>query len=136
MATSQDVIAFKAQMPAFAQVNDADIAAVLNTAGLVVVNDGTWSPIDYPAALRYYAAWLLSLIQEQAANATITGSGVTDLYVRSIRFGERDVTFAQRTALSNIERTSGPGEALLNVNVWGNMYLQLRYRNVVPVMVI
>lgn len=144
MATSQDIIAFKTQMPVFASARDADIAAVLNTAAFMVPNDGTYDSLSYPRAMRLYAAWLLDLMQQQEANASLSGqegessSTPLDTVVSSITFGERTVSFAQRGLISSnsAAETLGPGEALFNANIWGVMYLQLRSRNVVPVMVV
>lgn len=143
MATSQDIIAFKAQMPVFASVRDADVAAVLNTAAFMVPNDGTYDSASYPQALRFYAAWLLDLMQQQEASATLSGddgsavgSNPIDVFVSGITFGERTVSFQQRNLLNSASKTLGPGEALLNENMWGILYQQLRMRNVPAVMII
>lgn len=143
MVPSQDVISFKSNLPIFASINDADVAAALNTASVMVPDDGTWSETDYPLALRYYAAWLLSMIQLQSWSASLmslSGSsmagGAADLYVSAIRFGERDVSFGRRVPVLSNRTTLGPGEDLLSLNIWGQMFQQLRYRNVVPVMIV
>lgn len=143
MVPSQDVISFKSNLPIFASINDADVAAALNTASVMVPDDGTWMETDYPLALRYYAAWLLSMIQLQSWSASLmsmSGSsmagGATDLYVSAIRFGERDVSFGRRVPVFSRVSTLGPGEELLSLNIWGQMFQQLRARNIVPVMIV
>src|SRR5580765_4529655 len=119
MALNREIIAFKANFPTFSDAKDADVAAVLNTASVMVKDDGTYTSSDYPLALNYYAAWLLSLVMEQSANVSIGGTGMSDIFVSSIRFGERTTHFQQRQSFGKIEQTAGPGEALLAANVWG-----------------
>jgi hypothetical protein len=135
MATPQDIIQFKATFPPFANVSDPAIATVLNTADLFL-DPGPWSAQDWPMARYFWAAHWLQLQQMQTAAAEIGGAGMADLFLRMVRYEGKMVSFGERQSLSSKEATAGPGEELLNFTIYGLMYLQLRTRNIMPVLVI
>lgn len=135
MATAQDIFAFRNRFAEFSGVPDADIAAGLNTAEVFVDAD-LWSAGDYALAKSFFAAHLVSLQQLQIANATIDGTGFSDLFVESIGFGERRVRFQQRKGFANIESAAGPGEEMFSLTTYGQMYLLLRSRNIMPIAVV
>jgi hypothetical protein len=135
VATVEDIIAFKARFSEFAKLSDPPIAAVLNTAD-VYLDDVMWSPRDFPLARMLWAAHLLTLQQTVAANSTIDGTGMSDLFVRSIRFGDRTVTFEQRQSFMSAQAGMEPGEILLSSTTYGQLFLQLRSRNIIPVTIV
>ena len=51
-------------------------------------------------------------------------------------FGERLVSYQQRAGLAELMKAAAPGEALLELTVYGQAYLQLRARNIIPVAVV
>ena len=134
MALNREIIAFRARFPSFVAAKDADIAAAINTAGAMVKDDGTYTDSDYPLALDYYAAWLLALMSNQSASVNIGGSGMSDVFVNQIHFGERTTVFQQRQPGQRAQTTAT--EALMLTNSWGILFLQIRDRNVPPIMVI
>ena len=135
MANIKDIAAFRAKFSAFADLDDTPIAAVLNTAD-VYLDPAKWSGRDFATARMYWAAHMLSLQQQNLANSTIDGTGLSDLYVKSIRFGERLVTFQQRQSFEQAEAGMGPGEIMLTATPYGQFYLQLRSRNIITVAII
>lgn len=138
MAKAQDIFAFRSQFPEFASIKDADLAAVLNTADIYLDAD-MWSARDFPLARMYWVAHMLTLSQQQAAIISTTdgGSGGSfDLYLHSIRIGERTISFSQRKAFESSATTSGPGEQMLSYTYYGQMFIQLRTRNIIPIAVV
>jgi|SRR5215831_3412115 len=132
MATSRDIFAFRARFSEFTGVTDADIAAVLDTAD-VFLDEGAWdvgSP-DFPRAKEYFAAHMMSLLQTTKANIETGGSGAgfSDLFVRQIRIGERAMGFGQRQAFNNASENAGPGDMMLDLTYYGQLYEKLRARN-------
>ena len=118
MATAQDIFAFRAQFSEFAEVTDADVAMVLNTAD-IFLDPGAWDTDtpDYQAARRYFAAHMLSLLLTQKATAAMIGTGAgggwSNLYVRSISIGERRVMFGERQSFAKRQGESlGPGDEM------------------------
>jgi Protein of unknown function (DUF4054) len=134
MATPDDIIRFRATFPEFATVSDPAIATVLNTADLFL-DESVWAPRDWPMARYYWAAHMLQLQQMQAASAEIGGAGMADLFLRNVRYEGKMVSFGERQSFAK-EASSGPGEELLTLTIYGLMYLQLRTRNIMPVLVI
>jgi hypothetical protein len=86
-------------------------------------------------ARYYWAAHMLQLAQQQSASAAIGGSGMADLFTRMVRYEGKMVSFGERQLFAK-EATAGPGEELLTLTYYGLMYLQLRTRNIMPVLVI
>ncbi len=134
MATPDDNIRFRAVFPEFATVSDPAIATVLNTADLFL-DEEVWAPRDWPMARYYWAAHMLQLQQIQAASIELGGAGMADLYMKNVRYEGKMVSFGERQAFAK-ESSAGPGEELLSLTTYGLMYLQLRARNIMPVLVI
>jgi hypothetical protein len=145
MSLSQDIIAFKAAYPDFATNSDADIAAVFNTAD-VFLDPSVWiRPQDFAKARQLWVAHMLTLSRMLGnsmliggSSTTTSGGGLTDLFVRNIKIGERNVSFDRRQ-LTSTNRTStgtGPGEDELLLTLYGQLFLQLRQRNFPLVMVL
>lgn len=138
MAKSQDVFAFRAQFPEFVNVADADLATILNTADIYF--DATlWSPTDFPLARLYWVAHMLTLAQQQASTINIAGGGsvgLSDLFLRQIRIGERTIGFGQRQFAKAAAAGAGPGEEMLSYTYYGQFFLQLRARNIFPIAIV
>lgn len=135
MAKSADVFAFRAQFPEFSSVKDADIAATLNTAD-IFLDPNQWSTRDYALARMYWVAHMLTLQQMQGASIELGGTGMADLFLRQIRIGERTVGFGQRQFAKGAASTAGPGEEMLSYTYYGQLYLQLRARNIIAIAVV
>ena len=140
MTTAQDIIAFKAGYPEFGTDSDATIAAVFNTAD-VFLDASVWSQRDFAKARQLWVAHILTLKSMMGAtlslaggssSSTTTSGGLTDLFVRQIRIGERTVSFDRRQLLNTSKQSAtgtGPGEDNLLLTLYGNLFLQLRQRN-------
>jgi hypothetical protein len=137
MATSQDIYAFRGRFPELT-ATDAQIAAVLNTADIWLENNSQWSTRDFNLARQYWAAHLMVMQQMQGSGSTseIAGVSLADMYVSSVKIGERTVTFQQRQSLANAEANAGPGETMLSATMYGQLFLQLRARNIIPVAIV
>jgi hypothetical protein len=135
MAKSSDIFAFRSQFPDFTGVKDADIATVLNTAD-IYFDPSQWSTTDYPLARMYWVAHMLMLMGEQSADVALGGSGTADLFLRQIRIGERTIGFGQRQFAKGAASTAGPGEEMLSYTFYGQMFLQLRARNIIAVAIV
>lgn len=135
MATGQQIYAFRSRFPEFDKIDEPDISAALDNAA-TWVDPLVWSPSDVDTARKLYAAHLLALKQLQLSSSQYSGAGLTDIYVQSIGFGERRVTFGQRNFATNAEKSLGPGEQMLLSTLYGLQYVQLRSRNVIPVAII
>jgi hypothetical protein len=135
MAKSSDIFAFRAQFPGFASVQDADIAMMFNTAD-IYFDSSQWSPTDFPMARMYWVAHMLTLMSEQGANIALGGSGTADLFLRQVRIGERTIGFGQRQFAKGAAGSSGPGEEMLSYTFYGQMFLQLRARNIIAIAVV
>lgn len=135
MAKSADVFAFRAQFPEFASVKDADVAATLNTAD-VFLDASLWSVRDFATARFYWVAHMLTLQQMQGASVELGGTGEADLFLRQVRIGERSVGFGQRNTAKGSTSGSGPGEDMLAYTNYGQLFVQLRSRNIIPIAVV
>ena len=137
MASDQDIFAFRSRFPALGGLIDADISQALDTAD-VWIDATMWaSQIDAALARQYWAAHMLQLQQLYASSAAEGGGiGAADVFVRQIRFGERHIAFQQRQAFTKSEASAGPGEQLLETTIYGQLFMQLRARNIMPIMVI
>jgi hypothetical protein len=135
MASTQLIYQFRSLFPEFDTAPDPDIASSLDLSS-IWLDASLWSPTDYPMALMLWAAHWLSLKQLQLASVTVGGTGASDIYVRAISFGERHVTFAERRTNSVGEKMLGPGEQMLLDTIYGQAFIQLRSRNIIPVMII
>ena len=135
MAATQQIYQFKSRFPEFATVADADIAMALDMA-VVWIDQNKWSFKDYPAAVLFWAAHYLSLQQQELTSVEFGGTGASDLYMRSISIGERHVTFAQRKYITAAEKMLGVGEQMYLLTIYGQYFLQLRSRNIIPIAVV
>lgn len=136
MASASDIIVLRARFPQFATVADPDIANAYDQAD-VFLDEAVWIPRDWPLARLYWAAHMLTLYQQfTTAAATETGgTGSTDLYVKTVRYGEKLVSYAERMAGADT-MVAGPGEALLATTIPGQLFLQLRTRNIFAIAVV
>lgn len=135
MASATDIFRFRSQFPEFETVDDPSISNALNTSKLWL-DPNVWDAADFQQAYLLWAAHLLSLILMQTASTELGGTGETDLYVRSISFGERRVVFQERRGAKGEEVSAGPGESLLDQTIYGQMFLMLRSRNIIPVAIV
>lgn len=135
MAKAQDVFAVRSQFPEFSQVSDADIAAVLNTAD-IYLDPTQWSTTDFPVARLYWVAHMLTLQQMQGASVELGGTGMADLFLRQVRIGERTIGFGQRQFAKAAASGSGPGEEMLSYTYYGQFFIQLRTRNIIPIAIV
>jgi hypothetical protein len=133
MASSAQIFQFRSKFSEFTAdvVSDSEIGNSLDIANLWV-DQNRWSAKDYPMAVQLWAAHFLSLKLQQLASALLGGASFTDLYIRSISFGERHLVFAQRQEQGQ-EANAGPGEGMLDQTIYGQLYIQLRTRNIMAV---
>lgn len=130
-ATTQQIYQFRSQFGEFTNSSDADIANALNIA-MLWVDQSVWSAKDYPQAVLLWAAHYLNLWLLEKASVQVGGTGDSSLYIQSISFGERHIEFQQRQQPSGLSEMLAPGEQLLLNTIYGQMYLMLRQRNVIP----
>ncbi len=139
-ASSQDVIAFKAQFPAFTSFNDADIASAFGLAD-VFTDPTQWTPAVYAKARMLWVANQL-MVMRMVGAAPFPGALTSfmtplgDLYVREIRFGERAVSMDQRRLFQNIANGASVADAALSLTYFGLQYQTLRNRTFPAVMVV
>jgi hypothetical protein len=137
MATSVDVNAFRAQYMELSSATDPQISAALNTTDVMLGSGKNWaSQDDFNLARRMHAAHLLTLQMMQLANDSDGGIGLSDLFVQQVRFGERHVTFGQRQMFNRVGTNVDPVDSLYYTTTQGQLFLQLRDRNIIPVMLI
>lgn len=138
MASAKDIYAFRGR---FAELNatDAQIAAVLNTADIWLEQNSQWSTKDYALARMYWAAHLLVMQKIHGTNlsTSIAGVSLADMYVSNVKIGEREVQFQQRQLVGNKANDGvGIGEIMLASTIYGQLFLQLRSRNIIPVAIV
>jgi len=140
---------FRKVFPEFSEVSDEQIEFYLYTAMQWV--DTFWYPVDAKLAVLYAAAHYLSL-HDRASGGEITsgdngGSGsVTDpevgkIWVKSVRFRDRQVSYERVGAASEKNSSSGSGSDTSASEFWestpyGQIYLSFRRRNVAHVAVV
>ena len=137
MATSADVHAFRAKFMELSASTDPQIAAGLNLADVMLGSGRNWySQPDFREARMQLAAHQVIVGNMQAANAA-QGVMSADLYLNTIHFGERSVGYGQRTRIGGASDSGlGVGEEMLGTTEPGMLFLQLRARNVIPVMIV
>lgn len=135
MASTQSIYQFKSQFSEFDSVPDADIATSLDISKLWL-DPTLWTEQDYQLALLFWAAHYLSLRQQQLAGVEFGGTGATDLYIKTVSFGERRVSFGQRQYELAGEKMLGPGEQMLMSTLYGMQFIQLRQRNIIPIVIV
>jgi hypothetical protein len=143
------VVEFRAMFPEFSEVSEVMIQLRLDE-GMGWV-DSFWYPIDAKFAVMYASAHYLSL-HDKASGGSISsgedegGGGVVDpelgkIWVKSVRFRDRQVTYDRVGAGSETQQGGGGSEAAASAEFWestpyGQMYLSYRRRNVAHVAVI
>lgn len=133
MTTSGDIVQFRAKFYTL-KATEADIAMAL-TMTEDFMDPVVWpSKTDYAAARFYLAAHLLTLQLQQ--KSTVGGQPSMDLILNQVSFGERRVGYQQRFGMAKRVEYAAPGEAALELTIYGQAYLQLRARNIIPVAVI
>jgi hypothetical protein len=130
-----DLPTFRQWFPEFSTVDDPSIIQSLYVATLWI-DPAMWSKKDYPMAVLYWAAHWAQLVQNQLATMEIAGTGSTDIFLRQIRIGERTLGFASRQGQKEVEAMAAPGESLLSQTIYGQLFIQLRARNIPSVMVV
>lgn len=135
MAKAPDVFAFRSRFPEFSTVKDADLAATLNTAD-VFLDASQWSTRDFATARMYWVAHMLTLQQMQGATVELGGTGMADLFLREVHIGERTVSFGQRQFAKGAATAGGPGEEMLAYTYYGQLFVQLRSRNIIAIAVV
>lgn len=137
MATAQDMAAFRSKFESLASVDDASVASQFDMVDVEMGSGDNWpSQADFQLARLALCAHFVIMDQMQIATFALGGIGMSDLFVRSIRFGERLVAFQQRKAFETVEETAGPGETLLSSTPYGQQYIRLRARNIIPVAIV
>jgi hypothetical protein len=139
-ASNADIAQFKSQFKEFSSVGDAQVAAAYNITD-VILDSSVWSSArDFAMARLQLTAHMLAMaIQGTMFAASGIGGGVLGLYMSSIRFGERDVSFGTRPTLGVASTAIGTldvGELNLVDTMYGQTYLLLRNRNIVPVAIV
>lgn len=139
MATSQDVIAYRLSYPEFKSLEDADVAAALDDAD-IWLDARMWSPRDYPLARYLWASHNLNILMILLANQETMGDklGFTNQTLKLASFGERRVSFGQLAGEkegTKAKFASGP-DILLAETTYGQLYLLLRSRNIMPIMTV
>lgn len=137
MATAQDIAAFRSKFVSLASVDDPSVAGMFDIVDVEMGSGNNWpSQTDFQLARLALCAHLTILEQMQIATTVLGGVGLSDVFVRTIRFGERLVGFAQRKAFESTESSAGPGETLLSSTSYGQLFIRLRARNIIPVAIV
>jgi hypothetical protein len=142
------VAEFRAMFPEFAEVSDEMIQLRLEEGMLWV--DSFWYPIDAKFAVLYAAAHYLTM-HDRASGGEVTsgedggGGSVVDpevgkIFVKSVRFRDRMVSYERVGAASEKQQGGGQQQASADefweATPYGQMYLSYRRRNVAHVAVI
>jgi Rod binding domain-containing protein len=136
MATAVDINAFRASFVELAIATDPQIAQAMNMADVMLGSGRNWtSQDDFAMARKLYTAHLLTLQLMQISSDSDGGIGLSDLFVQQIRFGERHISYGQRQAFNKSE-AADPSDSLLYTTVQGQLFMQLRDRNIIPVMLV
>jgi len=137
MATTSDTTALRNRFPEFRLVGDPILAANYNTADMLLGSGSNWvSQTDFQNARLFLAAHLMMLGQMGAFMLGGIGVGGMGLFISQIRFGERVVDFDERALFKVMSGTLGEGEMMFNMTFYGQMFLQLRARNIIPIAVV
>lgn len=132
MALEPNVFAFRSRFPEFKDAPDADVQGALDVAALWV-DSSTWAAGDWPMAQLFWAAHYLSLMQQETSSSQF--GGTAGLFVRSIGIGERRVMFGERGAGGG-KASMAAVDALLSETTYGQLFMMLRNRNVIGVLVV
>lgn len=129
MSIQLNVFAFRSRFPEFKTVPSDTVTFMLEYAATQLSKDVWTIGNDYELGILYLTAHMVSKWQQTQANAS-DGSGATDLFVQSIHFGERSVSFGRRGDSDSKVGALGLGEKGLDDTLYGQMFLNLRQRNV------
>jgi hypothetical protein len=136
-ATAQDIAAFRSRFVSLASVDDASVAGMFDVVDVQIGSGSNWpSQADFQLARLALCAHLTVMEQMQISTTALGGIGMSDVFVRTVRFGERLVGFAQRKAFENLEQSAGPGETLLSSTIYGELFILLRDRNITAVAIV
>ena len=136
MASSRDVISFRLSYAEFKALSDADVAAALDDAD-VWLDWRMWSLNDFPTARYLWAAHNLNILMVLLANQEAMGDkmGFTNQTMASVGFGERRIAFKQlRSDIAQKNPYSTGPDQLLAETTYGQLFLALRSRNIMPIM--
>ena len=132
MATTADIASFRSNFSELSDASDAQIAGAINVTDVMLGDGLNWpSQRDFTLARLCYIAHQVTLQLVQGANAA-GGTGFSDIYVDSIRFGERNIRYAQRQGAVDSSGMDAQTAILATTNP-GQMFLELRDRNIFPV---
>jgi hypothetical protein len=135
VASSQDVISFRLSYSEFKALSDADVSLALDDADVWLDKD-MWSPRDYPTARALWAAHNLNILLILMANVEAMGDklGFTNQSLATVGFGERRVAFRQlrTTQTGQNMYATGPDQSLAETT-YGQLFLMLRSRNIMPI---
>lgn len=135
MTIQLGIHAFRSRFPEFDSVGEPIILTFMDMA-TTQLDKVTWSiGDDYERGILFWTAHMVSKYVQTQANAA-DGSGATDLFVQSIHFGERSVSFGRRTDTSANSKALGEGEPGLDDTMYGQLFLMLRKRNVPSITVV
>jgi hypothetical protein len=142
---------FRAMFPEFASASDELVQVYLDIAMLWV--DDFWDPLDAKIAALYAAAHYLEMhnrasgdtLFDDGSSGGIGGSGGSDpevgkIWVKSVRFRDRMVSYARVDASSDTTASGGKtpssAEEFWKGTIYGQMYLSFLRRNVPHVAVV
>ena len=99
-----------------------------------------WLPQDYPLALLYMAAHIAIQLKKAADDiaAASGGAGLAEgTFISSVSFGDRSVAFRQMRDWSQLGQ-GGASAAMkdLDETFYGQLYVKLRLRNIMPVLIV
>lgn len=135
MTLQVNLFAFRNRFSEFKDVGD-DVLGLFLDFAMTQLDKATWDiGTDYEKGVLYLTAHLTAKFLQQQAQAQ-DGSGPTDLFVSSIHFGERSVSFGRRGETDTVLGALGPGEKGLDDTLYGQMFLMLRSRNVQPIAIV
>lgn len=141
MAIEADVSSFRSRFPEFSAVADGTINTFLEYAK-TQIDTVIWSvPDEYALGLLYLTAHHVSKYNQIQANisssAAVSGTGATDLFVQSVSFTDRSISFGRRTGDTDSRVGAlGVGERGLDDSLYGQMFLSLRSKIVFPIAVV
>jgi Protein of unknown function (DUF4054) len=136
MERNQEIVAFKAHFPLLQDLSDPDVGLAIDAAN-IFLDANVWpSAVDFQAARWYWIAHWLTMSQRAAMGAELGGSGAIDLFLRGVRYEGKMVQYAQRTYGSESAKDISPTDASYFTTTYGQLFLQLRTRNIIPIAVI
>lgn len=129
------VFSFRSRFPEFKDIVDPSIKIILDLAQRQISKD-RWIQIDYEDAVLFWTAHMLQVTQTQATIADINGVAASDLFIRTVRYEGKLISFGERQGVRRAESSSGPGESLLDSTTYGQMFKVLRNRSFPAIMTV